>query len=85
MSIHSSFDSGIVLRTIAWLFATSLTTKALAQPNQASDTCEGCSRTMGGGTGMIWLGMIIAWVVGIAVIAALVAVTAFLIRRSRLH
>jgi hypothetical protein len=86
MSIHRSFDGGMVLQTIAaWLFATSLTVTALAQPNQPSDTCDGCSRTMGGGTGIMWFGVIGAWLVGMVVIAALVALTAFLIRRSRLR
>jgi hypothetical protein len=55
---------------------------AFAQP---SGMCDGCTGMMGSGMGAImWLGMIIAWLVGIAAIAALVALAVYLVRRSKL-
>jgi hypothetical protein len=56
---------------------------ALAQP---SGMCDGCSGMMGGGMGgMMWVGMILVWLLGIAAIAALVAVAVYLFRRSGLR
>ncbi len=59
-----------------------LPTTALAQP---SGMCDGCTGMMGGGMGgMMWPGMIIAWLLGLSAIAALIAVTVYLVRRSKL-
>jgi hypothetical protein len=55
---------------------------AIAQPSGMCDTCSGM---MGGAMGpMMWVGMIVVWLIGIAAFAALVALTVYLIRRSRL-
>ena len=67
------------------LFVTKPAAAAIAQPSPSYDLYDRCSRMMGGGMGTTWVGMVIAWLVGIAAIAALVAATVYLIRRSRMH
>jgi hypothetical protein len=57
-------------------------TAARAQP---SGMCDGCSGMMGRGGGMMWAGMAVFWLLGVAAIAALVALTIYLIRRSRIR
>jgi uncharacterized membrane protein len=54
---------------------------AFAQPTGAYD---GCGGMMGGGA-FFGIGTIITWLIGLSMIAALVAVTVYLIRRSRLR
>ncbi len=61
-----------------------LSSSALAQPG-GMGMCDGCSGMMGGSMGpMMWIGMAVAWLIGIAIVAALVALTVYLVRRSKL-